>query len=140
MTTKENTREKYGLPQPKIAESNTLSLVHGLCGSGGSIYNKLALTMIDPVTGWFEIVKATNKSAIYTQDLLICFIIPSWHVTCDVNLLPLTVVVRKTSNLSSNTCVLNTIMALILNQLQVTTINPQANSIIEQVYKVISCP
>jgi hypothetical protein len=29
----------------------------------------LALTTIDPVTGWFEIVEATNKSAISTQDL-----------------------------------------------------------------------
>jgi hypothetical protein len=30
----------------------------------------LALTMIDPVIGWFEIVKATNKSVISIQDLL----------------------------------------------------------------------
>jgi hypothetical protein len=29
----------------------------------------LALTMIDPATGWFEIVKATNKSATSIQDL-----------------------------------------------------------------------
>jgi hypothetical protein len=45
-----------------------------------SIYNKetsqntlssplLALTMIDQATGWFEIVKATNKSATSIQDL-----------------------------------------------------------------------
>jgi hypothetical protein len=78
MTKKE--RKKYGLLPPKIAESDILSLVHGLCGSGGSIYNKdtsqntlssplLALTMIDPATGWFEIVEATNKSAISIQDL-----------------------------------------------------------------------
>jgi hypothetical protein len=43
----------------KIAGSDIVSLVHGLCGSGGSIYNKdtsqnklftslIALTMIDP--------------------------------------------------------------------------------------------
>jgi hypothetical protein len=45
--------KKYGLLPPKIAESN---LGHGMCGSGGSIYNKdtsqkyslLALTTIDP--------------------------------------------------------------------------------------------
>jgi hypothetical protein len=29
----------------------------------------LALTMIDPATGWFEIDKATNKSATSIQDL-----------------------------------------------------------------------
>jgi hypothetical protein len=65
-----------------MAQSFTLSLGHGLCGSGGSIYNKdtsqntlsstlLALTMIDPEinTGWFEIVEATNKSATSIQDL-----------------------------------------------------------------------
>jgi hypothetical protein len=78
MTKKE--RKKYGLLPPKIAESDKQSLGHGLCGSGGSIYNKdtsqntlsfslLALTMIDPATGWFEIVKATNKSVTSIQDL-----------------------------------------------------------------------
>jgi hypothetical protein len=45
-----------------------------------TIYNKdtsqktlssplLALTMIDPATGWFEIVKSTNESATSIQDL-----------------------------------------------------------------------
>jgi hypothetical protein len=38
MTKKE--RKKYGLLPPKIAESDIVSLRHGLCGSGGSIYNK----------------------------------------------------------------------------------------------------
>jgi hypothetical protein len=38
MTKKE--RKKYGLLPPITAESVTQSLVHGLCGSGGSIYNK----------------------------------------------------------------------------------------------------
>jgi hypothetical protein len=32
-------------------------------------HSLLALTMIDPATGWFEIVKATNKSATNIQDL-----------------------------------------------------------------------
>jgi hypothetical protein len=32
-------------------------------------HSLLALTMIDPATGWFEIVKATNKSATSIQDL-----------------------------------------------------------------------
>jgi hypothetical protein len=59
MTKKE--RKKYGLFPPKIAEYDTVFdvLGHGLCGSGGFIYNEdtsqntlsttmLALTMIDP--------------------------------------------------------------------------------------------
>jgi hypothetical protein len=82
ITKKEPTRKKYGLLPPKIAESDTISLVHGLCGSGGSIYNKdtsqntlsfnlLALTMIDLANGWFEIVEATNKSATSIQDFFI---------------------------------------------------------------------
>jgi hypothetical protein len=32
-------------------------------------HSLLALTMIDPSTGWFEIVEATNKSATFIQDL-----------------------------------------------------------------------
>jgi hypothetical protein len=68
---KKKERKKYGMFQPKIAESDIVFMCHGLCGSGGSVYNKdtsqntlsyslLALTMIDPATGWLEIVKATN--------------------------------------------------------------------------------
>jgi hypothetical protein len=82
MTKKERTRKKYGLLPPKIAESDTVSLGHGLCVSGGYIYHKdtsqntlfvslLALTMIDTAinTDWFETVQATNKSATSIQDL-----------------------------------------------------------------------
>jgi hypothetical protein len=32
-------------------------------------HSLLALTMIDPATGWFEIVKATNKSATSIKNL-----------------------------------------------------------------------
>jgi hypothetical protein len=38
MTKKE--RKKYGLLPPKVAESDPVSLCHGMCGSGGSIHNK----------------------------------------------------------------------------------------------------
>jgi hypothetical protein len=54
-------------------------LGHGMCGSGGSqpfiirtpakTHSLLALTMIDPATGWFEFVEAKNKSATSIQDL-----------------------------------------------------------------------
>jgi hypothetical protein len=57
MTKKE--RKKYGLLPPKTAESDNVSLGHGMCGSGGShpfykkntIQNTLSActqTMIDP--------------------------------------------------------------------------------------------
>jgi hypothetical protein len=79
MTKKERTCKKYGMLPPKIVESDTQSLGHGLCGSGGThpftirttakTHSLLALTMIDPATGWFKIVKATNKSATSIQDL-----------------------------------------------------------------------
>jgi hypothetical protein len=92
MTKKEH--KKYGLLPPKIAESDIVFLGHGLCGSGGSMYTTirtpakshslLTLTMIDPATGWFEIVKATNKSEVSIQDL---FHKTGWHVTHDLNIL-----------------------------------------------------
>jgi hypothetical protein len=40
MTKKDRESNKYGFVTPKIAESDTVFLGHGLCGSGGSIYNK----------------------------------------------------------------------------------------------------
>jgi hypothetical protein len=40
MTKKERTRKTYGLPQPKIAESEIVCMDHDLYGSGGSIYIK----------------------------------------------------------------------------------------------------
>jgi hypothetical protein len=79
MTKKERICKEYGLIPPKIAESDTVSLGHGLCGSGGAtpfairmlakIHSLLALTIIDPSTGWFEIVEDTNKSETSTKDL-----------------------------------------------------------------------
>jgi hypothetical protein len=81
MTKKERIRKKYVLLPPKIAESDTTSLGHGQCGSGGShsfttrtlakIHSLLAIITIYPAINicWFEIVKATNKSATSIQDL-----------------------------------------------------------------------
>jgi hypothetical protein len=81
MTKKEIICKKYGLLLPKRAECDTVSLGHGLCGSGGThpftirtptkTHPLLALTIIDPAitTGWFEIVKAADKSATPIQDL-----------------------------------------------------------------------
>jgi hypothetical protein len=77
MTKKE--RKKYWLLQTKIAESDTMSLVQ-ICvdlvcsftkRTPAKTHSLLTLTMIDPAinTGWFEIVKATNKSATSIQNL-----------------------------------------------------------------------
>jgi hypothetical protein len=145
MTKKERASKKYGMLPPKIAESDIVTLGHGLCGSSGSIYNKdtslntlsvslLALTIIDPAIniGWFEIVKATNKSATSIQDLFQ----NTWLARYQnlLNLLSLTMGSWENSNVSSKKCV--TIMALKPNQLQITTIHAQANAIIERVHKV----
>jgi hypothetical protein len=58
MTKKELKRKKNRLLPPKTAESDTVSLNHGMCGSGETIpftkktpvkiHSLLALTMIDP--------------------------------------------------------------------------------------------
>jgi hypothetical protein len=85
-------------------------------GIPAKTYSLLALTMIDLATGWFEIVEATSKAATSIQDF---FITPGWNVTCNLNLLSLTIGVWENSIVSSNKCV--TIMALKPNQLQVTT-------------------
>jgi hypothetical protein len=61
----------------------------------------------------------------------ICFITPGWHVTRDLNLLSLTMATGANSKVRSSKCVRKTIMALKPNQLQVTTIHPQANAIFE---------
>jgi hypothetical protein len=141
MTKKERTCKKYVLLPPKIAESVTVFLGHGLCGSGGTsqftintpakTHSLLALTMIDPATGWFEIVKATNKSATSIQDLfhntwLVRYPRPQF----------ISLTIGANSNVSSNKCV--TIMALKPNQLQVITYHPQANAIIERLHKVVN--
>jgi hypothetical protein len=73
MTKKE--RKKYGLLPPKIAEYDPWVMVCvDLVGiftirTPAKIFSLLALTMIDPAIGWFEIVEATNKSATSIQDL-----------------------------------------------------------------------
>jgi hypothetical protein len=142
MTKKE--RKKYGLLLPKIAESDMLSLGHGLCVSGGYLpftirtpaksHSLLALSHKHN-TGCFEIVEATNKSAtsVSIPDL---FITPGLHVIRDLNSFSLIIGMKDNSIVSSKKCV--TIMALKPNQLQVTTYQPQANAIIARVHKVVN--
>jgi hypothetical protein len=92
--------------------------------------------MIGPDNGWFESVKATNKSATSIQDLfhntwLAPYLQPQFIVFDKIGM-------QANSNLSSNKFVNKTIMAFNPTQLQVTTINPQANAIIERVHKINS--
>jgi hypothetical protein len=85
MTKKERVGKKYGLLPPKIAESDPWVIVCvDLVGTftistPTKTHSLLALTMIDPATGWFEIVKAKQHPS------RICFITPGWHVTRDLN-------------------------------------------------------
>jgi hypothetical protein len=82
ITNKEHTRKKYGHLPPKKGESDSVTLGHGLCRSGESIYNKDTITIQNTLSACthndrssnqppvgFEIVKATNKSATFIQDL-----------------------------------------------------------------------
>jgi hypothetical protein len=143
-------RKKNGLLPPKIAESDTVSLGHGLDGSGGttSIYNKdtsqttlSACTHNDRSSKTSQAGLKLSKPQISQQHpSRICFITPGWHVTCDFKLLfSLTMGTWETSSMISNKCVHKTIMAFTLNQSQVTTIATQANAIIERVQKGMSC-
>jgi hypothetical protein len=67
MTKKERERKKYGLRLPKIAESDPGSWYVWIWWvpsinkrTPAKIHSLLALTLIDPATGWFEIVEATK--------------------------------------------------------------------------------
>jgi hypothetical protein len=128
-------RKKYGLLLPKIAESDPWVMVCvDLVGpftirTPAKTQSLLAHIMIDPATGWFEIVEATNKSATSIQDLFH----NTWLARYPRPQL-LSLIMGANSNVSSNKCV--TIMALKPNQLQ--SHNPQANAIIERVHKVFN--
>jgi hypothetical protein len=88
--------------------------------------------MVDPATGWFDIVKAIKKSATSIQYLFH----NTWlHNTRYLNLLSLKMGVWASSNMSSNKCFCVTVMVLNPNQLQITTIHAHANAIIERVHK-----
>jgi hypothetical protein len=137
MTKKE--RKKYGLLSPKIAESGTVSLGHGLCGSGESIYNKD--TIKNTLTSYTHNDRSRNTSQVGLKLLKpqinqqhpsrIHFITSGWNVTHNFNILSLKMVLSRDVNVNSNTCVYKKIMTLKANQLQITTNNGQANAIIE---------
>jgi hypothetical protein len=53
------TKQECGLLQPKIAESDTIFLGNGLCGSGGSIYNKD--TSQNTLSAWTHYDRSRNQ-------------------------------------------------------------------------------
>jgi hypothetical protein len=85
--------------------------------------------MIDPATGWFEIVKATNKSATSIQDLLhnpwlACYPLPQF-IFYDTG--------GKSKREFKQMCDNYGIKAK-----PTTCHNTQANAIIEQVHKIVN--
>jgi hypothetical protein len=85
------TKKKRGLLPPKIAESDPwvmvcVDLVGPFTVKTPIKTNPLlALTMIDPVTAWFEIVEDTHKLAASIQDLFhVVFEAQLWSIqTCN---------------------------------------------------------
>jgi hypothetical protein len=147
MTKKERIRKKYVLLPPKIAESDSKSLDNGQCGSGEShpftirtpakIYSLLALTMTDPATGWFEIVKATNESETSIQDL--------FHSTWLARYPRPQFIVFDNGSTGEfkrdfkQMCIQNNYGIKAKPTTRGTTINIQSNATIERVHKVMSC-
>jgi hypothetical protein len=130
-------RKKYGLLPPKVAESNPWVMVMVCIDLVGSFtikiplmtHSLLALTIIDPATGWFEIVKDDNKSAAFIQDLfrntwLARYPQPQFIVFDNGGK-----VKREFKQMCNNYGIIAT---------PTTSHNPQANSMIEQVHKVVN--
>jgi hypothetical protein len=108
-----------------------------MCVSGGSIYNKdtsqthslLLLTMIDPDTGWSEIVEATIKSATSIQDLFHNTWLARYRQPQFIVLDNWGEFKRKLKQMCENYGVKAKIT---------TSQNPQANAIIERVHIAVS--
>jgi hypothetical protein len=89
LSKKERKNMKYGLLLSKIAESDTLSLGHSLCGASGSIYNKdtiqntlSACTHNDRSRNTSQAGLKILKPQINQQHpLRICFITHGWHIS-----------------------------------------------------------
>jgi hypothetical protein len=137
-------RKKYGLLPPKIAESDHVSLGHGLCGSGGTIYNKdtsqnalSACTHNDIFSNQIKAALKLSKPQVSQQHpSRICFITPDWRVTRDLNLFSLTMGVWVNSIVISNKCVR---YQSFIKAKPTTNHKTQANAIIEQVHKINTC-
>jgi hypothetical protein len=110
MTKKKHTRKKYGLLPTKNAESDTVSLGYGLCGSGESIYNRDTSQNILSAYTHNDISRNTTQASLKLLNTQIsqqhpsriCFITPGWHVTRELYLLSLKIIERENSKLTSH--------------------------------------
>jgi hypothetical protein len=118
-------------------DSRIRPLGHCLCRSGGSFtiktplkkHSLLALTMIDPATGWLEIVQAYFKTATSIQDLfhntwLAHYLRPQYIVFDNAGKFK-----REFKQMCENYGI---------ETKPTTSHNPQANAIIEGVHKVVN--
>jgi hypothetical protein len=120
ITKTENARKNYGLIPPKIVESDTVSLGHDLCGSGGTtfIYNKesiqktlSAYTYNDKYRNQAQAGLTLSKPQISQQHpSKICFITPGWHVIRELNLIAFKMELWANTSLSSNNVCANQIL------------------------------
>ena len=128
-------RKKYGLLPPKAAESDPWVMVCvDLVGpftikTPLKTHSLLALTMIDPATGWFEIVQANSKTATSIQDLfhntwLARYPRPQFIVFDNGGEFK-----REFKQMCENYGI---------KAKPTTSHNPQANAIIERVHKVVN--
>jgi hypothetical protein len=120
--------KKYGLLPLKTAESDSWVMAYvDLVGpftikTPLKTHSLLALTMIDPATGWFEIVQANSKTATSIQDF---FPPRPQFIVFDNG--------GKFKREFKQMCKNYGIKARLT-----TSHNPQANAIIEQVHKVVN--
>jgi transposase InsO family protein len=128
---KKKERKKYGSLPPKVAESDpwVMICVDLVDPFPSKTHSLLTLTMIDPATGWFEIVEATNKSATAIQDLfhniwLTRYPRPQFIVFDNGGKFK-----REFKQMCENCGI---------KAKPTTSHNPQANAIIERVHKVVN--
>jgi hypothetical protein len=97
----------------------------------------LALTMIDPATRWFEIVEATNKSvaSVSIQDLFH----NTWNTWLAHYPRPQFIVFDNGGEFKREFKQMCDNYGIKVKPTKGHSIYPQANAIIEQVHKVVSC-
>jgi hypothetical protein len=96
-------------------------------------HSLLAITIIDPATGWFEIVEATNKSATSIQDLfhntwLACYPQPQFIVIYNWTMGEFK---REFNEMCRQ-------VNYDIKANPTTSHNPQANAIIERLHKIVN--
>ena len=133
--TAKHSTKKYGILPPKNPE---VIPWHTLCidligpykiGKGKEETNLHCLTMIDPATGWFEIVEVPNKNA----DEIINYLEFTWLTRYPW---PTEVIMDRGKEFAAEVRDTLTNEYGVIRKL-ITTRNPQANAIVERVHQVI---